>query len=84
MGIFYALLIGIFIGTLAKWTLLGKDVSTAVAALLGAVGSMWVFVIVSAVGWTHHAGNGPIIFASTVGALVLLSGHRLVATVRGA
>jgi uncharacterized membrane protein YeaQ/YmgE (transglycosylase-associated protein family) len=78
MGIIVALVIGLIAGALAKLLMPGRDPGgLLVTILLGVAGSIAAYLLGSAVGWYRHAGEGPGILASTIGALLVLGVYRL-------
>jgi uncharacterized membrane protein YeaQ/YmgE (transglycosylase-associated protein family) len=78
MHILWMLLIGLIAGSLAKLIMPGKDPGgIVVTILLGVAGSFLAGFLGRAVGWYRHAGSGPGIIASVIGALILLAIYRL-------
>ena len=77
MGIIGALIIGLFIGIIAKFLMPGKDPGGFfVTALIGIAGSMVAHFLGGAMGM--YQPNEPAgFFASVVGAMVLLGVYRV-------
>ncbi|MCE9579389.1 MAG: GlsB/YeaQ/YmgE family stress response membrane protein [Deltaproteobacteria bacterium] len=79
MSFVYALIIGLFVGALAKLIMPGKDPGGIfVTALLGVAGSMIALFIGRAAGWYPNNNQGPGIIASIIGAVIVLAGYRVI------
>ena len=78
MHILWMLLIGLFVGALAKLFMPGRDPGgIIVTALLGVAGSFVAGWIGYALGLYHRGATGPGIIASILGAMLLLFIYRL-------
>lgn len=78
MGIITTLIIGLIAGALAKLIMPGKDPGGIIVTMLvGIAGSIIAGLVGKALGW-YETGEGPGIFGSIVGAIVLLGAYRLV------
>lgn len=79
MGLLWALVVGLIVGALAKLIMPGRDGGgVIVTMLLGVAGSFLALLIGRALGvYTMHE-EGPGIIASTLGALLLLGGWRMI------
>lgn len=78
MGIIIALIIGLVAGAIAKLLMPGRDPGgILVTMLLGVAGSVVAYLLGRVFGWYAHAGDGPGIIASILGAMILLGIYRL-------
>jgi uncharacterized membrane protein YeaQ/YmgE (transglycosylase-associated protein family) len=79
MHIIWSLIVGLFVGAIAKLVMPGKDPGgIIVTMLLGIVGSVLAGFIGRALGVYHQGDVGPGIIASIVGAVILLAIYRAV------
>lgn len=77
MAIIGILLIGLFVGIVAKLLMPGKDPGgMVVTALIGVAGSLIAHYLGSALGW-YLPGEPVGFFASVVGSMILLALYRL-------
>jgi uncharacterized membrane protein YeaQ/YmgE (transglycosylase-associated protein family) len=77
MGIFAAILVGLIAGALAKLIMPGRDPGGfLLTILLGVAGSLLATFLGRAVGWYDQPDEGAGIFASMVGAVLLLAAYR--------
>jgi uncharacterized membrane protein YeaQ/YmgE (transglycosylase-associated protein family) len=73
------LVIGLFVGALARLFMPGRDPGgVVVTMLLGVAGSFVAGMIGRALGWYRSPGSGPGIVVSIIGALLLLVIYRLI------
>jgi uncharacterized membrane protein YeaQ/YmgE (transglycosylase-associated protein family) len=80
MGLLWALIVGLVVGALAKLIMPGRDPGGfIVTMLLGVAGSFLALLIGRALGFYDMRDDGPGIIASTIGAILLLAGYRVVA-----
>jgi uncharacterized membrane protein YeaQ/YmgE (transglycosylase-associated protein family) len=78
MHILWALIIGLFVGAVAKFLMPGKDPGgIIVTSLLGIAGSLIATFIGQALGW-YREGQPAGFIMSVVGAVLLLSLYRAV------
>jgi uncharacterized membrane protein YeaQ/YmgE (transglycosylase-associated protein family) len=78
MSILWAVIIGLVVGAIAKLLMPGRDPGGfIVTALIGVAGSMIAGFIGRSLGWYRHAGEGPGIIASVIGAMLLLFIYRM-------
>lgn len=82
MSVVYAIVIGFFVGLIAKFVVHGRGEPRGFiwTVIIGIVGSFLATWVGQAVGW-YHEGEGAGWIASIVGAIVLLIGYG--AVVRG-
>ena len=79
MHILITLIVGLIVGALAKLIMPGRDPGgIIITILLGIAGAFVAGVLGHALGW-YTVGEGPGIFASVIGAVILLAIYRLVA-----
>jgi uncharacterized membrane protein YeaQ/YmgE (transglycosylase-associated protein family) len=79
MGLLWALVIGLIVGALAKFIMPGRDPGgIIVTMLLGVAGSFLALLIGRALGVYNMNDDGPGIIASTLGAVLLLAGYRMI------
>jgi uncharacterized membrane protein YeaQ/YmgE (transglycosylase-associated protein family) len=79
MGLLWALVIGLIVGALAKLIMPGRDGGgVIVTMLLGVAGSFLALLIGRAMGVYEMRDEGPGIIASTIGALLILAGWRMI------
>jgi uncharacterized membrane protein YeaQ/YmgE (transglycosylase-associated protein family) len=79
MHIIWSLIVGLFVGAIAKLVMPGKDPGgIIVTMLLGIVGSVLAGFIGRALGVYHQGDMGPGIIASIIGAVILLAIYRAV------
>ena len=72
MGIIGTILVGLVVGALARWLMLGEQkMGWIMTILLGIGGSLLAGFVGQALGW-YHAGQGAGWIASVLGAIVLL------------
>lgn len=84
MHIVVAMVIGGIVGSLAKFFLPGKAPGGVVLAiLLGATGGLAAAFIGQLIGWYGPGLTAPGIIASSLGAMLLLFGHRMLTGWRG-
>jgi uncharacterized membrane protein YeaQ/YmgE (transglycosylase-associated protein family) len=77
MHLLWSLIVGLFIGAVAKLIMPGKDPGgVIVTMLLGIVGSMVAGFLGRALGVYHAGDTGPGIIASILGAVILLALYR--------
>lgn len=78
MEIIWTLIIGLVVGALAKLLMPGRDPGGfIVTMLLGVAGALLAGFIGRALGWYSEVTTGPGIFASILGAMLLLLVYRL-------
>ena len=74
MGIIWMLLIGLFAGAIAKLLMPGKQGGGVILTmLLGVAGAFLAGLFGRVLGLYDHAGEGPGLIASVIGALVILA-----------
>jgi uncharacterized membrane protein YeaQ/YmgE (transglycosylase-associated protein family) len=79
MHIIWALIVGLFVGVIAKALMPGKDPGgVVITALLGVAGSILASWIGSAIGLYRPGDVGPGIIASIIGSMILLGIYRAV------
>ncbi len=79
MHIIWSLIVGLFVGAIAKLIMPGKDPGgIIITMLLGIVGSVLAGFIGRALGVYHPGDVGPGIIASIVGAVIVLAIYRAV------
>lgn len=79
MGLIVSLIVGLFVGVIAKLLMPGKDPGGIfITALLGVAGSMLATALGRAAGWYTAADNGAGLIASIIGAVIVLAGYRAV------
>ena len=79
MHFIWSLIIGLFVGALAKLVMPGRDPGgILVTMLLGIAGSLLAGFLGRAVGLYHAGDTGPGIIASVIGAIILLAVYRAV------
>ena len=77
MGLLSTIIIGLIVGALAKLFMPGKDPGgIIITILLGIAGSVVAGFLGRAVGWYHTPSSAPGIFASILGAMLLLLVYR--------
>jgi len=82
MHILITLIVGLIVGALAKLVMPGRDPGgILITMLLGIAGSFVAGALGHALGW-YALGEGPGIFASVLGAVILLAIYRLAARPR--
>ncbi len=80
MGLIVSLIVGLFVGVIAKLLMPGKDPGGIfITALLGIAGSMLATALGRAAGWYTAADNGAGLIASIIGAVIVLVGYRAIA-----
>lgn len=78
MGIILALIVGLFVGVVAKLLMPGKDPGGfIITALLGIAGSATAMFLGRAMGW-YEDGSAPGFIASVIGAMLLLFAYRMI------
>ena len=83
MGIIWTILIGFFIGIVAKFLMPGRDPGGfIITVLIGIAGSIIAGYLGGALGW-YRVGEPAGFIASVIGAMILLFGYRMVAGRRG-
>jgi uncharacterized membrane protein YeaQ/YmgE (transglycosylase-associated protein family) len=84
MGFLWTLIIGLVVGAIAKLLMPGKDPGgVIVTMLIGVAGALLAGFLGRALGWYNNPGEGPGIFASIIGALLLLLLYRFFIGRRG-
>ena len=79
MHFIWALIVGLFVGALAKLLMPGKDPGgIVITMLLGIAGSLVAGFLGRALGIYHAGDTGPGIIASVIGAVILLAVYRAV------
>lgn len=79
MFILITLIVGLVVGALAKLVMPGKDPGgIIVTSLLGVAGAFIAGMLGHSLGW-YEFGEGPGLFASVIGAVILLAIYRLIA-----
>ena len=79
MHFIWALIVGLFVGALAKLLMPGKDPGgILVTMLLGIAGSLVAGFLGRALGIYHAGATGPGIIASVIGAVILLAVYRAI------
>ena len=79
MHIIWSLIVGLFVGAIAKLVMPGKDPGgIVITMLLGIVGSVLAGFLGRALGVYHPGDVGPGILASIVGAVIVLAIYRAV------
>ena len=79
MHILWMLIIGLVAGALAKLIMPGKDPGgVIVTMLIGVAGAFIAGFLGRSLGW-YETGEGAGFLASTLGAIILLAGYRLIA-----
>jgi uncharacterized membrane protein YeaQ/YmgE (transglycosylase-associated protein family) len=79
MHIIWSLIVGLFVGAIAKFVMPGKDPGGfIITMLLGIVGSVLAGFLGRALGIYHAGDTGPGIVASILGALIVLGIYRAV------
>jgi uncharacterized membrane protein YeaQ/YmgE (transglycosylase-associated protein family) len=79
MGLIVSLIVGLFVGAIAKLVMPGKDPGgIIITCLLGIAGSMLATALGRAAGWYSAADDGAGLIASILGALIVLAGYRMV------
>ena len=78
MNILWALIVGLFVGVVAKLLMPGKDPGgVVVTILLGIAGSVVASLIGHALGLYRRSEAGPGVIASIIGAVIVLGIYRL-------
>ena len=79
MHILVTILVGLVVGAIAKLVMPGRDPGGAIVTiLLGVAGAFVAGMVCHTLGW-YDAGDGPGIFASVIGSIILLAIYRAVA-----
>jgi len=79
MHIIWSLIVGLFVGAIAKLVMPGKDPGgIVITMLLGIVGSVLAGFLGRALGVYHPGDVGPGVLASIVGAVIVLAIYRAV------
>ncbi len=79
MHILWSMIVGLFVGALAKLVMPGKDPGgIIITMLLGIVGSTLAGFLGRAVGLYHDGDTGPGIIASILGAVIVLALYRAI------
>lgn len=79
MGLIVSLIVGLFVGAIARLLMPGRDPGGIfITALLGVAGSMLATAIGRAAGWYSAANDGAGLIASIIGALLVLAGYRMI------
>lgn len=79
MGLIVSLIVGLFVGAIAKLVMPGKDPGgIIITCLLGVAGSMLATALGRAAGWYSAADDGAGLIASILGALIVLAGYRMI------
>ena len=79
MGLIVSLIVGLFVGAIAKLLMPGRDPGgILITSLLGIAGSMLATAIGRAAGWYSAANDGAGLIASIIGALLVLAGYRMI------
>jgi uncharacterized membrane protein YeaQ/YmgE (transglycosylase-associated protein family) len=77
MHIIWALIVGLFVGAIAKLVMPGKDPGgIIITMLLGIVGSVVAGFLGRALGVYHAGDTGPGVIASILGAVIVLAIYR--------
>ena len=78
MHLLWALIVGLFVGAVAKLLMPGKDPGgIIVTMLLGLAGSVVANLIGHALGFYRNRDLGPGVIASIIGAVIILAIYRL-------
>lgn len=78
MGLIVSLIVGLFVGAIARLLMPGRDPGGIfITALLGIAGSMLATALGRAAGWYSAANDGAGLIASIIGALLVLAGYRM-------
>ena len=78
MHVIWSLIVGLFVGAIAKFLMPGKDPGgILITMLLGIVGAVLAGFLGRALGIYHTGGPGPGIIASIVGAVIVLAIYRV-------
>jgi len=78
MNILWALIVGLFVGVVAKLLMPGKDPGgVVVTILLGIAGSVVASLIGHALGFYRTSEAGPGVIASIIGAVIVLGIYRI-------
>ena len=84
MSILWTLIIGLVVGAIAKLLMPGRDPGGfIVTMLIGVAGALLAGFLGRTLGWYNTAGEGPVIIASIIGAILLLALYRLFVGRRG-
>jgi uncharacterized membrane protein YeaQ/YmgE (transglycosylase-associated protein family) len=79
MGLIVSLIVGLFVGAIARLLMPGRDPGGIfITALLGVAGSMLATALGRAAGWYTAANDGAGLIASILGALLVLAGYRMI------
>lgn len=78
LSFFWALIVGLVVGTLAKWIMPGRDPGgVIVTILLGIAGSEVATWLGRALGW-YRGDQGARFIGSVVGAIIILAIYRMI------
>lgn len=79
MGLIVSLIVGLFVGAIARLLMPGRDPGGIfITALLGIAGSMLATALGRAAGWYTAANDGAGLIASIIGAVFVLAGYRMI------
>lgn len=79
MGLIVSLIVGLFVGAIAKLLMPGRDPGgILITSLLGIAGSMLATALGRAAGWYSAANDGAGLIASILGAVIVLALYRMV------
>lgn len=79
MGLIVSLIVGLFVGAIAKLVMPGRDPGgILITSLLGIAGSMLATALGRAAGWYSAANDGAGLIASILGAVIVLALYRMV------
>ncbi len=79
MGLIVSLIVGLFVGAVAKLVMPGRDPGgIIITALIGVAGSLLATALGRAMGWYNAANDGAGLIASILGAVILLTLYRMV------
>lgn len=78
MSLIWAILIGFFVGVIAKFLIPGRDPGGFfVTAIIGMVGALIATFLGRALGW-YATGESAGFLAALIGSIILLLGYRMV------